>query len=355
MKRRAAKKPASGRSHSAKHYGAVPSHLYLRYTFIGLGVIALVLSVKTLTQNWQNTAVLGTTNNLLAKGSDSESSGEDDDNDDNSGSSSNSGSSGSGSNSSSSSNSNSGESDSSGRGSSNSQASAVKVETETESEKREGEASEKLDVKTLKNKTKVDIRENGVRIKLEMTDNKFKISVKQLDGEEVELEGDEALEKINEDLEDDDVKIASSGGRLVIKHGEVEAETHFPLSIDLSTNALIVTTPAGTKTVAILPDVAVRHLLASGIADRIETINPIASPTGSATTSATIATPNVKKIELKELNNQLVFEIKAIDDQKLLGLLPISISKTAFVSAETQQIVKVEQDLFGRILDALSI
>lgn len=199
------------------------------------------------------------------------------------------------------------------------------------------ERPERLEVKT-REKTKINLGTGGVKVEVETEDGKVKIKAKKADETEVELENEnEALEDLNEELKKDDVHIGTIAGGLVLKRGEIEAETHFPLLINLATHELTVTTPAGTKTVTVLPDQAVQNLLSRNIVDRIET-----------------ASPGAQKVELTEVENQPVFAVKGIDDKRLLGFIPVAVRKTAFVSVQNGAVVRTDETPLDRLLDLLS-
>lgn len=196
-----------------------------------------------------------------------------------------------------------------------------------------------LRVRTEPNKIRVRLDSTGGRFELRSEDGKLKIKIKQKDGDEVEVEND-SLDDINEALEEEDIHVATaSGNRLRIRRGEFEAETHFPLSINPTTNQLTVTTPAGEKDVAVLPDQAVTNLLRLKFIDRIASGSAEENPTG---------------IKLGLLGNSPAFQILGSDDQKLFGFIPVSVNKTSFVSAENGNVVRIDETFLNRLLDLFS-
>lgn len=197
-----------------------------------------------------------------------------------------------------------------------------------------------LQVRTEKNKLKIKLDSRGGSFELENEDGKLKIKAKEKNGTEFELES-ETLDDINEALKEEGISVAtSSGNSLRIRRGLFEAQTHFPLSINPTTNTLTVTTPAGVKDVAVLPDQAVENLLRNKFIDRVASGSALENPTG---------------IRLGLLNNNPVFQILGSDDQKLLGFIPVSIKKTSFVSAEDGTVVKIDQTFINQLLDLLSV
>ncbi|MCL5409428.1 MAG: hypothetical protein M1607_01035 [Patescibacteria group bacterium] len=158
---------------------------------------------------------------------------------------------------------------------------------------------------------------------------------------------------MHQEFERAGVTIASASGAPLFVKNRIAATTHFPLTVDTATNQLIVTTPAGTKTVAILPDQAVQNMIRNGIVNLINSSNlpPISSDSAEISSdSAQIS--DVVNLELQ--NNQLVYRINGIKIHKLLGLVPITTNKTVYVSAETGQLLSQQQSVIANILDFLS-
>ena len=117
----------------------------------------------------------------------------------------------------------------------------------------------------------------------------------------------------------------------------MEAETKFPLSVNLATNELIVTTPAGERVVTVLPDQAVQNMLAANVIDQLG------------------ATPEETGVTLGERQGVPVYEIPGVKQRKLLGFIPVTIEQTAIVSAETGELVATEDvSLVERVVDLLS-
>jgi len=129
-----------------------------------------------------------------------------------------------------------------------------KVKTKSEGNKRETEI-ETSDGKKIKTKveddgsTKIEIEDKNLKTKL-------KIESKMDDEREDEDEGE-----IEEEEEG-----TPSAFRM-----EFKAKSDFPLTIDTSTNQLIVSTPAGEKVVTVLPDQAVQNMLDTKKFDSVTT------------------------------------------------------------------------------------
>lgn len=225
---------------------------------------------------------------------------------------------------------------------------SIKVEIQREGKKSETEI-ETSDGRKIKTKveddgtTKIEIEHRKLKIKYEVLNGQFVTKAEDEDGEEVELEDDELEEledEIESELEDDGIKIASSGaGKIKFAKNKFSATTNFPLSIDLGTNQLVVTTPAGQKVVAVLPDVAVENMLATGV------INALA-PDESGSVSG--------DVEFTVENDEPVYKIAGLKKFKFLGFIPVTQPVTAVVSSETGEEVETEQSFITNFVDLLS-
>lgn len=305
--------------HKNSLFSTFPFRLLMLTTIVALSL----LGTKNILENYQNSNVLGETSFIASRGSDS--------------SNSEVSNSGSGSN-------DSGSNDSLATESTEIEDQDVNEDEDEDEIENVSQFSfenlKELRVRSEKNKTRIRIDATGGRFELENENGKLKIKIKQENGDEVEIEND-SLDDINEILEEEDIHIATTSGHgFRIRRGQFEAGTRFPLSINPETNQLTVTTPAGEKNVAVLPDQAVANLL------RLKFIDIV------ATNSATGTSEN---ISLGLLNDEPTFQIKGLDNQKLLGFLPVSIQKTSFVSAESGEVLKIDQTFLNRLLDLLSV
>ena len=121
------------------------------------------------------------------------------------------------------------------------------------------------------------------------------------------------------------------------------AITEFPLKVDQETGTLTVTTPAGEKEVTVLPDAAIKNMLAAKVMSYVTSV-----PTEGELASTE------KLVRLIEQDNTLVYEIEGIKAYKLLGLIPVKVKVKAIVSAENGQVVRSETSLLGRILNRIA-
>ena len=121
------------------------------------------------------------------------------------------------------------------------------------------------------------------------------------------------------------------------------AVTAFPLKADPKTGSLSVTTPKGEKVVAVLPDAAIKNMLASKV---MSYVTSVSAEDELASTD--------KLVTLIEKDDLLVYEIDGVREHKVLGLILLKSKVKAFVSAENGQVVKTEQSLLGKILNRIA-
>lgn len=202
----------------------------------------------------------------------------------------------------------------------------------TEEHTEEQKVEEQREVKADEVKMERETEQNGVKTKIKIEAKNGKIHLKtELENEDL---GEQEEFEIEDRSDDDSIHVATgSSGALTFRRHRTEAETHFPLSVDPETNELIVTTPSGSKTVSVLPDSAVEHMLAGDILDHVSTDS--AQPA----------------LELGEVNGTLAYRIKGSKVEKFLGLFPVTLQKNALVSAETGELLGTQASLLTRLLD----
>ncbi|MBI2196271.1 hypothetical protein HYU45_01525 [Candidatus Daviesbacteria bacterium] len=144
-------------------------------------------------------------------------------------------------------------------------------------------------------------------------------------------------------MEKEDVKVATAGGQTALVNKKVGALSSFPISINPITRQLTVTTPAGTKVVAVLPQQAMDNMLASKVMTDV---------VGEKVDNELASIPSL--VRLEEKNGILGYKVKGTKTHKLFGFIPIKTGVTAFVSAENGQVVESTDSLLGRILNRLA-
>lgn len=294
--------------------------------------------------------------------------GEEDENKRESGSSGSGSSGSSGSGSSGSSGSGSDSSNSSGS-SGSSGSSDTKTETTTSGgatirteERKDGEvrtevrfpSGTKVKTRQEEGRTRTDIYEGGMKLRLERRDDRTVVKLRAENGEEVELPAgsEEEIIKIQERADKGSIKVRTMGEKFVVARENISATTKFPLSVNLETNELTVSTPAGDRVVTILPDQAVKNMLASNVIDQIGGFAFTRDVEKIATQEGTTVDQVIELSTTRE--GILAYEISGVKQEKLLGFLNVNIQKTAVVSAETGELIGVQQNIVSQILDLIS-
>jgi len=143
----------------------------------------------------------------------------------------------------------------------------------------------------------------------------------------------------NELENENDLQVEQNGeDDFVIKQGSVGARSKFPLSLNPDTRQLTVTTPNGTKNVAVLPESAVQNLVDKKIITNLDDSSPDAS----------------SSVSLEVKNKNPVFVITGDSKQHFLGFIPVTIHKSIDVSAQTGDIVGQDESFAQRLLDIFS-
>ncbi len=232
----------------------------------------------------------------------------------------------------------------------------LKMKTEFEDKKQETEI-ETAEGQKIKTKieddgtTKIEIENGTVKLKYSIENGQVVVKVENEDGEQVEIDDNE-LEELETDVEDelmdDDVKLVQiTDNQLAITQKQIAALTNFPLSINVETKELVITTPAGQKHITVLPDEAVKNLLATGI------INSIETPPSEITTQDQFDI-FTGVVELETRDNEIVYKIKGKKTHNILGIIPVTTPVTAFVSTDTGQTVAKQQSILTNVIDFLS-
>lgn len=165
-------------------------------------------------------------------------------------------------------------------------------------------------------------KQGSVQLKIDKENGVLKIKSKNEKGEEFEMETkkDEKV-KIEDDY--DDVELMSGDeDSLKIVRNEIEAETKLPVSVDTKTKKLSV---EGKEIIA--PDEALK--------------NAFATSSGTTTT----------KVELKNRDQETVYEISRDEKKKLFGFIDMIFRKASVVSAENGMVVEDSQTWWNKLLE----
>jgi len=219
---------------------------------------------------------------------------------------------------------------------------------------------------------KQDLPSQAKSVRIEGRGNSLQVQPLDDEGEDLTFsEGDEVDSFVLED-DESEVEVKSLDNAALVIRNKLAAQTHFPLTVNLETNELIVTTPNGQKTVAVLPDQAVNHMLAAGVLDQIggkggikwlEQQEATPSPTPATDSAEPTATPSSEPDEEEEAavvlaadqDGELVYVISGTKFERLFGFFPVGLRRKAIVSAETGELIRVNQSIFTRLLDLLSV
>ncbi len=188
----------------------------------------------------------------------------------------------------------------------------------------------------------IDIKQNDTEI--EMHNNGIlRMKGEKPDEEQFDINSEEGMDEMHQILHDKGIEISSTSGGFMIRSGSIAANTKFPISVDPVTKSITITTPAGIKTIPLLPDQAIKHLLDNKI------LSNIAS--GSSQESSNSANPSVT---LTERDNHPVFLVNGTVKKNILGIIPATFSKKVEVSAETGQVIDTQQSFLSKLLETLS-
>lgn len=218
--------------------------------------------------------------------------------------------------------------------------------TEIESETPDGQ---KIKIKTEDNgTTKIEVEHGELKIKYKIVDGQVIKKVEDEQGEEVDLDEDEVAQvedEVKQKLEDQGIELSSESGRPSFRHNNVTASTQFPLSVDVGTNQLIVTTAAGSKTVAVLPDEALQVIMLRRIIDQ---------GASTSNTQTQVGTGDKTQVVLKVLNDKPVYEVNGTKEYKFLAFIPVTQPVKAVISAESGQVIGIEKSFVANLIDILS-
>lgn len=238
----------------------------------------------------------------------------------------------------------------------NTSPSGIKQNVQSEGLKSETEI-ESADGRKIKTKIeddgtkKVEIESGTVKLKYVVKNGMTVLEAKNESGQDIELSEDdldEIKENAEQELEDEGVELSKDPKKPAFVKNSIRATTKFPLSIDVVTKQLIITTPQGQKTLTVLPDEAVKNMLATGIINSIDSSRvadaEVASDSGQI--------DGVVGVEIKD--GKAVYEINGFKKQKVFGLFPVSTPRKIIVSAETGKPLTQEESLFSSFINTIS-
>lgn len=210
-------------------------------------------------------------------------------------------------------------------------------ETAQKTEEQQKE-NQQINIQSEGKKQETEIQtSNGQKIKTKVEDNgATKIEVEQGNFKlKSETEKGQTEPEVENELEEDEgIKISTESGKPTITRNKVTASTEFPLSVDATTHQITVNTPEGQKIVTILPDQAIQNMVG---ASPSAILNNLSAPI---------------KLEFKD--NEMVYKLRGEKKFRIFGLIPVSTSATAYVSAQSGNLVEQEQSLLTNLIKLIS-
>ncbi len=162
---------------------------------------------------------------------------------------------------------------------------------------------------------------------------------------------DGELQKLSDILKNDDrpeIKRGPNNTTRIIKNN-AEAQTTFPLSINITTKDISITTETGPKIIHISPD---------QVATIITQQQLVTSIGGKATFAYLLYGPGNQNqpvvMQLSSLNGDPVYIVEGTVDKKLFSFIPVSINKTIYISADSGEVIYTKINAGNSIINALS-
>src|SRR3989344_3087445 len=215
----------------------------------------------------------------------------------------------------------------------------------------------KIKTRAEEGRTRTDVYQGATKVRFEREGDRFRIKAENELGQEVTLE-ERADDGLAENETEDEIvveeradllRIRALQSKAIIERLNVQALTDLPLSVDLNTNILTVTTPSGEKQVTVLPDQAVQNMLAANVIDRL----------GGQALVEEVRQGNIQTlgqvIALGLRNNVPVYQVQGIKEHRFLGFFPVTTDVTVTVSAETGEVVDTDQSVGDAIFDFFSV
>ena len=237
----------------------------------------------------------------------------------------------------------------------------VKLESET---RKDGTVRVKQEIRTPEGRTRIEAKDGRLEIRFKPPEGEDERDDFNEDEDEQEATGAGQpidVVRVRERFDKNELEIRAEGSRIDIKQGRTRVRTNVPLSIGPN-NELIVTTPTGSRSVAILPDTAVANLLRGGIltatADLLGQTGTAIGATGAGgVDEATSAGGEVAETEpavtMVEEGGKLVYKVRGTKDVNFLGFFPIAAPIEANVSADTGAVTSLVQPFYLNLFSFL--
>jgi len=158
------------------------------------------------------------------------------------------------------------------------------------------------------------------------------INIKKLDKKELKEE-QKSFEMETENGDKVHIELSPEKTQFEIRNNGVTASIDLPLSVNPSLKKLVVSTADGDKTVELMPDEIINNLKRD---KQIEENSKV-------------------QINLQVENGQLVYHIEAVKHKKLIGIIPVDLTKNISVLDSTGTILSEQETILTKILSLFSI
>lgn len=183
---------------------------------------------------------------------------------------------------------------------------------------------EKVEIHKVENESKDEATASG--------GGDIEVNIKKLDKKELKEE-QKSFEMEAENGDKVHVELSPEKTQFEIQNNGVSASIDLPLSVNPSLKKLMVSTADGDKTVEMMPDEVVNNLKKE---KQIEDRSKV-------------------QINLRVENGQLVYHIEAVKHKKLIGIVPVDLTKNITVLDSTGSILSEQETILTKILDLFSI
>ena len=162
--------------------------------------------------------------------------------------------------------------------------------------------------------------DNKISMSVDYGSSKEQFSFSQSNDELIQIEERPAVQQLSIGLDGDKFTLVQRG---------ITALTNFPISVNSKTAKITVTTERGDRIVSVLPYGAVESLLKAKILSNV----------------------NENKLDLVESDSELAYHVVGAKLLNLLDVYSYSVPVSAYVSASTGEVVKVEAPIWFRFID----
>jgi len=211
-------------------------------------------------------------------------------------------------------------------------------------------STNKLEVKTEDNRSKVNINEKGTEIRIIQVNGEVSITAKKSDGTQVKLDNQDFINAQDllgpppaENLPDVN---QVSDNTYTLKFNNTLAETNIPLSLLVGKKVKALTND-GEKNIDVLPDEALSNLIDKKIITGTREVAPTIDQNGKIKGLS-------RKVKLVVSDHKLAYQISGVKKANMLGFIPVTIKKDILYSEEGNKTLRIDQSLGDKFTEFLS-